>query len=126
MTRIEDQTFLDTKDREGERNSKRGNESERASGTNVERENAVEPRCFSERTEKVISIGPTRGVRGKGTDRKREEEGERRSKEWEKDRERYREVKKEGRGPDGSERDGVNQPEECLSWQRRGSGTGSV
>lgn len=31
-----------------------------------------------------------------------------------------------GRGPDGSERDGVSQPEECLSWQRRGSGTGSV
>lgn len=30
------------------------------------------------------------------------------------------------RGPDGSERDGVSQPEECLSWQRRGSGTGSV
>lgn len=27
---------------------------------------------------------------------------------------------------DGSERDGVSQPEECLSWQRRGSGTGSV
>lgn len=23
------------------------------------------------------------------------------------------------RGPDGSERDGVSQPEECLSWQRR-------
>lgn len=46
---------------------------ERASGTIVERGNAVEPRCFSERTEKVISIGL---ARGEGTVRKREEEGE--------------------------------------------------
>lgn len=29
-------------------------------------------------------------------------------------------------GTDGSERDGVSQPEECLSWLRRGTGTGSV
>lgn len=56
-TRIGNQTFLDTKDREGERNRKRESELlERASGTIVERGNAVEPRCFSERTEKVISI----------------------------------------------------------------------
>lgn len=59
---------------------------ERASGTIMERENAVEPRCFSERTEKVISIGLARGGRGKGTDRKREKEGERGFKERLKDR----------------------------------------
>lgn len=52
-------------------------------------------------------------------ERKREK---RRCEEGEKDRE----LVEGGRGPDGSERDGVSQPEECLSWQRRGSGTGSV
>jgi len=46
---------------------------ERASGTIVERGNAVEPQCFSERTEKVISIGL---ARGEGAVRKRKEEGE--------------------------------------------------
>lgn len=49
---------------------------ERASGIIVERGNAVEPRCFSERTEKVISIGLARGGRGKGTDRERERKKE--------------------------------------------------
>lgn len=58
---------------------------ERASGTVVERGNAVEPRCFSERTEKVISIGLARGGRGKCADRKREKEGKRRFKERLKD-----------------------------------------
>lgn len=77
----------------------------------------------------MISIGLARGDRGQGHGPKRA-------------RERENGDAKNGRGignkereggggggrerPDGSERDGVSQPEECLSWQRRGSGTGSV
>lgn len=70
----------------------------------------------------MISIGLARDGRGKGTDRKRGKKREQRCKEQEKDR-----MGRRGeRGPNGSERDGVRQPEECFSWQRRGSGTGSV
>lgn len=87
---------------------------ERASGTIVEQGNAVEPRCFSERTEKVISIGLARGGRGKGTDREREKGRT----EMQSRRRRIESRGGEERGPDGSERDGVSQLEECLSWQR--------
>lgn len=49
VTRIGDKTFPDTKEREGERNRKRGNELlERASGTIVERGNAVETCAVSQ------------------------------------------------------------------------------
>lgn len=68
---------------------------DRASETIVERRNAVEAWCFSERREKVISIGLARGGTGKSIDRKREKEGERRFKERLKDRERRR-GKREG------------------------------
>lgn len=86
---------------------------ERVSGTIVERGNAVEPRCFSELTEKVDIDRPCAGW----------------SRQRQKERERGRKIESkrgEERGPDGSERDGVSQPKECFSWQRRGSGTGSV
>jgi len=49
VTRMGNQTFLDTKDREGKRNRKRESELlERVRGIIVERGNAVEPRCVSQ------------------------------------------------------------------------------
>lgn len=89
VTRTGDRTFLDTKDREGERNGEGRSDVVRKSEWDHRgaRKCGIEPRCFSERTEKVISIGLARGGRGRGTDRKREKEGERRCKERVKDRE---------------------------------------
>lgn len=88
-----------------------------------ERDRVLQSRCLSERTEKVVSVGLARGLPGGKAGIKRV--GERRSKRGSLVRE---EEKRETRmlGPDGSERDGISQPEECLSRQRRSSETGLV
>lgn len=87
-----------------------------------ERDRVLQSRCLSERTEKVVSVGLARVARGKAGIKR---VGERRSKRGSLVRE---EEKRETRmlGPDGSERDGISQPEECLSRQRRSSETGLV
>lgn len=99
---------------------------ERASGTIVERGNRGRTTVFLRADREGDIDRPF--ARGGRRRRHREKERER-----ERGRTELREtgVGQRGRGggergPDGSERDGVSQPEECLSWQRRGSGTGSV
>lgn len=111
VTEIGDQTFLDTKEGTEKESEKGGGESECAP---LWSERARRRHGVSQRTEKVISIGFARGgweekrrrKEGKGREREGKKTVERRCREKDRD-ERW--------GPDGSERDGVSEPEECLS-----------
>lgn len=132
-TKTEGRTFLDTK--EGVRGKggsdgveKRGSDisvKERAGLTwdrERERDRVLQSRCLSERTEKVVSVGLARVARGEG----RNKESRREKEQTGESRARGGETRNSMLGPDGSERDGISQPEECLSRQRRSSETGLV
>lgn len=87
-----------------------------------ERDRVLQSRCLSERTEKVVSVGLARVARGEG----RNKESRREKEQTGESRARGGETRNSMLGPDGSERDGISQPEECLSRQRRSSETGLV
>lgn len=125
--------FLTRKRESGARGKRRsGKERERyigkrASGTYVgqrkrERQSATVTMSLGADGEGGIGGSRARVARGKAGIKR---VGERRSKRGSLVRE---EEKRETRmlGPDGSERDGISQPEECLSRQRRSSETGLV
>lgn len=124
--------FLTRKRESGERGKRRsGKERERyigkrASGTYVgqrkrERQSATVTMSLGADGEGGIG-GSRAGCQGEG----RNKESRREKEQTGESRARGGETRNSMLGPDGSERDGISQPEECLSRQRRSSETGLV
>lgn len=123
--------FLTRKRESGERGSdgveKRGSDisvKERAGLTwDRERERQSATVTMSLGADGEGGIGGSRaGCQGEG----RNKESQREKEQTGESRARGGETRNSMLGPDGSERDGISQPEECLSRQRRSSETGLV